>query len=256
MKFLKKALAILITMLMLVSVSAACTKKENASKTTIITENTTLKTEETTAGPKETDTNILKIAQAKVGDIIQFGNYEQDNNLSNGKEKIDWRVLAVENDKVLLLSEKILDTKPYNETDEDVTWETCSLRSWLNEEFYNNAFTASEKNVIITTNVINKDNKTWGTKGGNDTNDKVFLLSYEEAEKYFSNKKDGISKYTEYAKSNGLDFWGPEWVPDWWLRTPGYSQKSASWFEEEPNNVGEYGYYKNKGDRPALWINL
>lgn len=91
---------------------------------------------------------IKKIKEANVGDIIYYGSYEQDNNISNGKENIEWRVLAKENNRILGISDKALDCKPFNETKENVTWRTCTLRKWLNDDFFNSAFSNAEKSVF------------------------------------------------------------------------------------------------------------
>lgn len=76
---------------------------------------------------------------------MSFGKYEQDNNTSNGKEKIEWLVLEVKDGKALVISKYALDCKPYNTSSTNVTWETCSLRNWLNNDFINSAFSATEK---------------------------------------------------------------------------------------------------------------
>ena len=126
----------------------------------------------------------------KAGDYIKFGNYEQDNNLSNGKEPIEWLVLAVQsNGAYLLISRYVLDAKPYNTTlSGKTTWETSTLRKWLNEEFYNAAFSKAEKDRIIPANLVNgrylMDTDSVGGRAvcdnGNDTIDKVWTLSYDE----------------------------------------------------------------------------
>jgi len=229
---------------MLISVSGGCTKDASTGKTTIASENTTLKSKETTTMPEETsvtssqtDAELSKIATAKVGDIVQFGSYEQDNNTADGKEKIDWRVLAVENGKALLLSEKILDSKPYNETETNVTWETCTLRAWLNKDFYNAAFSSTEQAKIKTSTVVNEDDPLNGADGGNNTSDKLFLLSYSEVTNPaygFSTQVDSDTarqaQGTGFAKSSGLYVYtgsSDNGNSDWWLRTPGYSSYYA-----------------------------
>ena len=203
---------------------------------------------------------------AEVGKIIQFGAYEQDNNLSNGKEKIDWRILAVENGKVFLISEKILNSKPYNEVDTDVTWETCTLRKWLNNDFFNTAFSESEKSRIITSTVVTK----YGTNGGNDTSDKLFLLSYDEVcnpAYVFSSDGEAFdtareAQGTDFSKSNGLyvetgsSYSGNS---NWWLRTPGFDSNYACYVNIYGGVYGSYYdivFNTSIGIRPALWINL
>ena len=119
------------------------------------------------------------------GDIITFGSYEQDGNTANGKEPIEWEVLDVEEDSVLVVSHYVLDRVPYNTELEEVTWENCTLRTWLNTDFYNTAFSAAEQAQIIESDVINKDNEYYGTPGGNNTTDRVFCLSVDEIYRYY-----------------------------------------------------------------------
>ncbi|MCR5596856.1 MAG: DUF6273 domain-containing protein [Lachnospiraceae bacterium] len=151
---------------------------------------------------------------ARNGDYVIFGSYEQDGDTSNGPEPIEWEVLDKSDGKLLLISRYILDCPPYNTEDADVTWETCTLRNWLNNDFYNTAFSTAEKDRVITANLSNPDNAYWGTEGGNDTNDKVFCLSMEEVRKYYSFESwydDDQSGYssalmtdvTPYAVNNG-----------------------------------------------------
>lgn len=135
-----------------------------------------------------------KYASIPVGGYITLGTYEQDNNISNGKEDIEWLVLAKETDKMLVISKYGIDCKPYNEEWEDVTWETCTLRTWLNDEFYNTAFSSKEQKKIAETKVVNDDNPISGAKGGNDTKDKVFLLSMDETLEYLKLTKNAGEK--------------------------------------------------------------
>ncbi len=115
-----------------------------------------------------------KLKIAKVGDYVAFGAYEQDNNTSNGKEDIEWLVLEVKDGKALVISKYALDRKPYNASYTDVTWETCTLRKWLNKEFINAAFSADEKAMIPTVTVPADKNPDYSTNPGNATQDQVF----------------------------------------------------------------------------------
>ena len=200
-----------------------------------------------------------------VGDIISFGHYEQDNNLNNGQETIEWIVLdcdAVEN-KVLLLSRYGLDTKPYHENYEDVTWEKCSLRSWLNGDFLNTAFTADEQRGILKTNMNNSKSQGysgWNTDGGNDTVDQIFLLSYLEAfDEYFKDNESRTCKPTPYAIAKGAyadPSNGNGW---WWLRSPGSYQTSAAlvYYDGSRYSYSVDFVFSNSGCiRPALLVNL
>ena len=221
-------------------------------------------------------------ATYKVGDIIKFGHYEQDGNTANGKEEIEWQVLKVESDKVLVVSKYALDCKPYNTEQTDVTWETCSLRKWLNNDFKNAAFTSAEQAKIPTVNIVNENNPYYGTAGGNNTNDQIFCLSLEEVYTYIANVLPNdlqklICTPTQYAENNGAyaytitenDYNNPYknygYTSDvigrrgsyWWLRTIGYESDTACivWYD---GFVGaEIGVDVNQGDvavRPALYI--
>ena len=196
------------------------------------------------------------------GDIITFGHYEQDNNLNNGPETIEWIVLdhdAAEN-KVLLLSLYGLDTIPYHGDNEMITWEKCSLRSWLHEVFLETAFTKEEQQKILKTNVDNSKGEGysgWNTDGGNNTVDQVFLLSYREAfEKYFQEDQSRTCKPTVYAMAQGAltdSGSGNGW---WWLRTPGSFQNNVASVNNDGSRCHYRVIYTNGCVRPALWLNL
>ena len=115
----------------------------------------------------------LKTADIQVGDVISFGSYEQDNNARNGVETIRWRVLDRIGNRILVVSAYALDCKPYNETDDNVTWETCTLRKWLNSSFFNTAFTEQEKTLIPAATVSAEKNPEYNTDPGNTTQDEV-----------------------------------------------------------------------------------
>ncbi|MDD6311203.1 MAG: DUF6273 domain-containing protein [Firmicutes bacterium] len=195
--------------------------------------------------------------EAKVGEKVYFGKYEQDNDTDNGKEAIEWRILDKDGNKVLLISEKCLDVKKYNDVYVSITWEKCTLRKWLNEDFENAAFSDEEHKAIVNTNIKNNDNKDYGTSGGKDTNDDIFLLSIEEAVKYFKSVSDSAAVGTEFAKTNRI------WVDDngnswWWLRSPGYDSDSAAIVHTDGYVYvnGSSVYHDTCGIRPALWVDI
>ena len=115
-----------------------------------------------------------QLKNAAIGSYVIFGAYEQDNNLANGNEEIEWLVLARENNRLLIISRNALDSKPYNTEDVSVTWETCTLRTWLNQDFYNTAFSSEEQEMIPTVTVKAEKNNIYGPDPGNDTQDRVF----------------------------------------------------------------------------------
>ena len=205
----------------------------------------------------------ILIARANVGDTVFFGSYEQDNVTTNGKEDIEWNVLAKEVDRVLLISEYALDCKQYNTERTDVTWETCLLRQWLNGTFLNDAFSAEEQLLIQDTYVSADANPEFNTNPGNATTDKVFLLSANEVNKYFGSVKDRKCVPTEYAKANGAytrSSYTKNGVPtcSWWLRSPGLYPYYAADVTLD-GSVARYGSYVNAGHgcvRPAMWVSI
>ena len=211
--------------------------------------------EETASKTESSSQEKDKNPEYKVGETIEFGNYPQD---KDGTEKpIEWIVMKNEGNQVLLLSKYVLDAKSYNEEWEDVTWETSDIRQWLNNEFYTAAFNKSEKAKIQTSLIKNEDNSEHGTSGGNDTEDKVFLLSEKEAETLFSNDEERIAKATEYAEKSGV-YVNEEKAAYWWLRSPGDSGDDAAeviysgWVYRDGNYVDD----SSGGVRPALHLNL
>ena len=152
-------------------------------------------------GYKDVDTLLPTLAiavrdeQFSSGRYVALGTYPQS---ANGDDltPIEWRVLARDGNKALLISRYGLDVQPYNSEKTDVTWETCTLRTWLNNTFFNKAFTSAEQATILTTTVYNfwtEGNTEWESGGGNTTRDRIFLLSYEEANQYLQVKyRQGI----------------------------------------------------------------
>ena len=170
-------------------------------------------------------------------------------------EPIKWRVLQSENGEAFLLSDVILDKQLYNENDKYVTWEKSSLRAWLNKKFINTAFSDEEKEKINITEIINQDNPVYGTEGGNNTFDKIFLLSLSEVSEQQDGEKYGFLD-DEIRACGKSDFSKTEsW---WWLRSPGYDSGYAAgvydygWVYRYGHDVGS----SDDGVRPALHLNL
>ena len=197
-------------------------------------------------------------------DCIYFGNYYQSN--SSTKEPIKWRVLSVNGNDAFLLADQNLDAKPYNEEYTDVTWATCTLRTWLNDTFLNTAFTSAEQAAIKNTTVVNDDNPYYDTEGGENTTDKVYLLSIAEASNtaygfygdFNTSSETREATNTAYvAGKDGMSAVGEaDW---WWLRSPGNNSGRASYVDY--SGVGyDNGYYVLRDDysavRPALHLNL
>lgn len=210
----------------------------------------------------EKPVTAVKIENASVGSYITFGKYEQDNNTSNGEEPLSWIVLDVQGDKALLLTSSLIESMPFDDTQSETTWENCSLRKWLNDEFYNKAFSAGEKMTVLKTTVTAEPNVTFNTDAGNDTQDNVFLLSELEASTYFADNISRRAYGTMYAKENGLYVSTYSNCPGtsyWWLRSPGLSLRSAATVQltgHVEKNYGDGIYSDSVGVRPAIWVKL
>ncbi len=225
------------------------------------------------------------LSSTKQGDIITFGKYEQDNDPDNGKEPIEWIVLSSDGKELFVLSKYALDCIPYNIKNEKVTWENCTLRKWLNDDFYNAVFSKSEMSMIKTTEVKNDDNPVvgteYGSEGGNDTKDQIFVLSMNEATNtsYGFNsdyRKEDIYRRcsaTKYAKAQGVQSYdqiatGSQWKEYttaegeptcyWWLRTPGLTSFTVTG-GDIAGGIHSYGYQvydKIFAVRPAMVLNI
>lgn len=209
----------------------------------------------------KTKYNRILMRKAAVGNKITFGTYEQDNDTSNGAEDIEWLVLAKENNKILVISDKALDCQRYNAIHKEITWEQCSLRKWLNDSFLNTAFSEEERALIQSTTVSADKNPQYQYRNpGNATTDKVFLLSINEVHKYFSDINARECSPTAYAKAQGARTSTYNGVDTcaWWLRSPGSEQSFAT-------SIDDLGWVNSRGYsvssfvfsvRPALWIDL
>ena len=190
-----------------------------------------------------------------------FGSYEQDGDSSNGKEPIEWLVLDRDGDKALLLSKYALDYQSfmpfYEPVTEPYTWESCSLRRWLNGTFLNAAFSADEQQRLLTTTVITSPGSLHRENGPVTTEDRVFLLSNTEVYAYFASEAATAAEYTAYALSENP--WpGNAATPgpaDWWLRTTdGYDHPDGVYAD---GRVGEGARaYEGEYVRPAIWITV
>ena len=195
-----------------------------------------------------------QLKNIKVGSHINFGTYEQDNNTSNGKEDVEWLVLEVKDGKALVISKYALDCKQYNTSRTYVTWETCTLRKWLNNDFINAAFSVDEKAMIPTVTVSADKNPEYSTNPGKATQDQVFLLSIPEAIKYFSSDSARQCEPTDFAVANGADS-GNCW---WWLRSPSDDLDVVATVDYNGGvcELGNYVDFDSYAVRPALWIDL
>ncbi len=274
--FSVKVLSVIMSAGFLFSI-AACNKETEESSSSIPT---------VAAQVSRTFNGTANISEAKPGDIIVFGKYEQDNVASNGEEDIEWLVLSNEDGKVLVISKEVLDWMRYSES--TTVWEYSDIRTWLNNDFYNTAFTDSERNSIALTVIDNPGNPYYGTAAGAGTSDNIFCLSFDEARTYFAfntwsdDSNSGYSQYlisaaTAWAKGKKLasaypvteEYYNQVLVnygystacvrlegSDWWLRTNGSDGSHAC-------VAGMYGSLSAsecsavtyvKGVRPAMYL--
>lgn len=215
---------------------------------------------------------------AKKGDIIQFGRYEQDNKKKNGKERLEWVVLEKNDSGLLLLSKDIIDCVPFHDVSEDAVWESSSIRKWLNKTFYGSAFNTTESNMIKKLTIDNgKGMKTLSTEkiGGVSTKDKVFLLSLADAQSEDYGFSGGAVYYdeklraagTKYSIARGLAVFSHENEGDnygttdgepsgaWWLRDPGLTGKRGTTIDAQGDWSTTTPYTgTDVGVRPAIFI--
>jgi uncharacterized protein YjbI with pentapeptide repeats len=201
--------------------------------------------------------NLRKIVGTRK--TFRFGSYPET--AEGGKKPITWLVLKCEYDRALVISEKLIDVQPYNDKLESVTWETASLKKWMNEEFMELAFREDEKERVLMACNQNPDNERYGTDGGNATWDRVFALSIEEVRRYFEDNGTRAAEVTPYAETRGA---GCTETNDerrlgwWWLRSPGLCSNGAALVSTD----GDVNVHGNNVDdpsvsvRPAFWIHL
>jgi len=195
------------------------------------------------------------IGRPQINSIVPFGNY-------------NWRVLDVQNDKVLILSDKIIGVMPYHRVEKDITWEKCSLRKYLNGTFYR-TFKSNDRARVVETRVKNYNSPWYGIRGGSDTTDRIFLLSTYEVIKYFGdsgrlkkgerNNESWVSDRYDYER---VAYIAKDTKKGWWLRSPGNRNFSAAfvsdlgWIQLTGYTVNCYDNGNCGGVRPALWLEL
>lgn len=192
----------------------------------------------------------------EVGDSLTFGRYEQDGDSSNGPEDIEWIVLETDGEYATLISKYGLDCQPYNEAFADVTWSDCTLRTWLNDIFLNEAFTASEQLSLQPVTLSNPDNPGYGTLGGPDTTDRIFLLSIQEADEYFDSNWARECIPTEVVMRAGIPTTDGACL--WWLRSPGNHQSYAAYVKGygDISSFGNMVYPGYEAVRPVVLLKL
>ena len=188
------------------------------------------------------------LKSAEVGQLVSFGRYEQDGKPETTNEEVLWLVIEKNGSELKLMSLYCLDIIPFMKNSDPVRWENSYAREFLNGEFFNRAFSAAEQAMIKTVAVKNTPNPVYGTGGGADTLDKVYIFSLDEAMEYYNlpaeeNFYDGVyAQATIHTIMNGawLEIPGSNncW---WWLRSTGGNDQNAT-------EIGSRGYLSFNGN--------
>lgn len=196
---------------------------------------------------------IAKLKNAKAGDVVILGQYEQDNNTDNGTEDIEWIVLDVKDGKALVVSKYVLDFKAVS-LKSPWRWVSGGVRRWFNEDFYYSAFNVSEKALIQTTTISPDTTDRYKFIVEAEVKDKVFALNATEVHQYFPGQQDRKCEWTAFAKAASPFSDSDKTTCEWWLRVinpSGYPYL----VNENGGVVTSYGRVE-KGMRPAMWIDL
>lgn len=199
----------------------------------------------------------------QIGDKIRLGRYE-------------WRVLDIQYDMALMITDEIIEQRAYHDAYKEITWADCALRKYLNGTFYETFDEVDQSKIVMVTNK-NFDNQWYGSEGGADTLDQIFILSLEEVCKYFGDSRSllqnrGINQRYWFQRKDENNnkrlakLQGSEGCWWWWLRSPGRVNLKAAYIFGTDGNIGIQGNNVLKGNlsdgkctggvRPALWLKL
>ncbi len=205
----------------------------------------------TDAGAGSADTLADTLQHSWPGDTLTMGTY--------AGEPLQWRVLARDEaaGRVLLITEYVIEDIAYLQGGGNTTWAECTLRSWLNGEFIDAAFTVDEQRFLVETMLMTPGSTKYQTRGGSPTTDRVFCLSIEELQKYFRCMPERKTTATAHALEEGVSEFGGG--AHWWSRSPGRYQDNIAYVTPAGNidlygiNVGRENYM---GVRPAMWVSM
>ena len=194
-------------------------------------------------------------AQPAVGDTIIFGAYEQDNDASDGREAIEWIVLDREDNQLLVVSCYALDCRQYHPEYIDVTWESSDLRAWMNEDFLNEAFDDDEISRITVTEMTSEQAADDSTGADHPAGDRIFLLSGDELERYYTSNDARRCSATAYAAAQGV-YCNSDGYCWWWVRSDCTGDVHIAWLVDGRGKIYPNGSLvdETNGIRPAMWI--
>ncbi len=201
-----------------------------------------------------------------IGSVIRFGRFPQKTvgavikRRSSERDPIEWQVLDIRDNRVLVISKNALDRQQYDAFDGKTSWKTCSLRKWLNDTFLNTAFSSEEQDSICNTVNMTSVSRYQTRDATTETTDKILLLSIAEAKSYFHSdeaRKCAPTDYAAWHKEQRLYTTTKKTGCNWWLRSPGYGYRNAACVDSDGivDAVGssETGYM---AVRPAMWIDI
>ena len=206
---------------------------------------------------------LVLLQEAEIGDEILFGTFDMQDT-SFGKDRVVWVVIDKKDGCVLLVSKYVMASKEYHNSYQEITWSECNLRTLLNVDFYDMAFNKYEKEHIVPTTIETADNAEYGTAGGLTTEDKIFILSAEEAEMYFETSAQRCLTAAPYLEDgevnadamNGINASERDNNSWWWLRNMGETGKQAVIVTSEGiiSYEGRHITTGSGGVRPAMWV--
>lgn len=194
------------------------------------------------------------------GDVIKFGEYEQDNNLENGKEAIDWIVLDVKDNQAFLISKKCLEVMQFavQEGPGLIFWEESDVYRWLNSDFLNSAFSENLQDCIIQVPLISAGKDSNGhAEVGKESLNYIFVLDEKEYNKYLSMKNNAdVTAYVQSYYMNTDEY--SDKYKGWWLRDVRYSivGESRAKYVDETGFVDSVHCNNLHMVRPAMRIDL
>ena len=253
LKYLKPLFLVFLALTLLLTGFAGCGKKNDADGQG-----------NSNSSPAAT-VDPAQLAGAKYGDIVTVGAIDQDANEKNGSEPIEWMVITKMPGKVLVVSKYVLERKPFEENEDvnSATYPDSTIRSWLNDTFYQEAFTEEEKAMIPLTKIVTTYVEDY-EKHTVESEDRVFLLSYDEVNKYLASKEGSpqIASPSETVKATGMYVWENTDIENavpgvgWMLRDSADSTYRYANVDGGGYLSRDYGDDINDrtGVRPAMWL--
>lgn len=177
-----------------------------------------------------------KKTSISVGDIIVVGSYKEEN--------VEWIVLSIEEDKMLVVSKYVLDSYLFD-TKGTTNWNKSKLHDWINDDFYNEAFSDEDKARIVATDF------------GDGYTDYLSLLSAEETNTLFESNEDRQGIPTAYVITSSMIPYSHDGHCHYWLRDVSADGKNAylmGWqgvVEDQTQALSSW-----YGIRPIMWIKL